>query len=202
MAVSLRERRRQMLRDEILLAAGALMNEKGYAAMSMDELASQVGISKPTLYSHFTTKEELVVAAVTYWFDRVSEVVAADTMPRTPLQQLAFIIRTVVQIQIDRGALSPRPWAPEVFQMLCQHAEVRERLGQIDSGIKRLVHEARASGEINPNLDPVVVVRVFFTLLHTLKAPLPFEIGQPELTAVADTLATIFERGVQARAPE
>lgn len=188
-----------MLRDEILLAAGALMHEKGYAAMSMDELASQVGISKPTLYSHFTTKEELVVAAVTYWFDRVSEVVAADTTPRTPLQQLAFIIRTVVQIQVDRGALSPRPWAPEVFQMLCGHAEVRERLGQIDSGIKRLVHEARASGEINPNLDPVVIVRVFFTLIHTLKAPLPFEVGVPELSAVADTLATIFERGVQAR---
>src|SRR5512138_107913 len=106
MTIRLRERRRQMLREEILLAAGALMHEKGYAAMSMDELASQVGISKPTLYSHFTTKEELVVAAVTFWFDRVSELVAADTTPRTPLQQLGFIIRTVVQIQVDRGALS------------------------------------------------------------------------------------------------
>jgi AcrR family transcriptional regulator len=198
MTTSLRERRRQMLRDEILQAAGALMHDKGYAAMSMDELASQVGISKPTLYSHFTTKEDLVVAAVSYWFDRVSEVVAADTTPRTPLQQLAFILRTVVQLQVDRGALSPRPWAPEVFQMLCQHGEVRERLAQIDAGIKRLVHDARACGEINPSLDPVVIVRVFFTLIHTLKAPLPFEVGQPELAAVADTLATIFEHGVRA----
>jgi AcrR family transcriptional regulator len=198
MTTSLRERRRQMLRDEILQAAGALMHDKGYAAMSMDELASQVGISKPTLYSHFTTKEDLVVAAVSYWFDRVSEAVAADTVPRTPLQQLAFILRTVVQLQIDRGALSPRPWAPEVFQMLCQHDEIRDRLGQIDAGIKRLVHQARASGEVNPSLDPVVIVRVFFTLIHTLKAPLPFEVGQPELGAVADTLATIFEHGVRA----
>jgi len=198
MTTPLRERRRQMLRDEILQAAGALMHEKGYAAMSMDELANQVGISKPTLYSHFTTKEDLVVAAVSYWFDRVSEAVAADTTPRTPLQRLAFILRTVVQLQIDRGALSPRPWAPEVFQMLCQHAEVRERLDQIDAGIKRLVHEARDNGELNLALDPVVVVRVFFTMIHTLKAPLPFEVGHPELGAVADTLATIFERGVRA----
>jgi AcrR family transcriptional regulator len=198
MTTRLRERRRQMLRDEILQAAGTLMHEKGYAAMSMDELASQVGISKPTLYSHFTTKEELVVAAVSYWFDRVTEAVTADATPRSPLQQLAFILRTVVQIQVDRGALSPRPWAPELFQLLCQHSRVRDRLDQIDTSVKQLVHEARACGEINPALDPVVIVRVFFTLLHTLKAPMLFEVGQPEPSAVADTLATIFERGVRA----
>jgi len=199
MAVSLRERRRQMLRDEILQAAGALMHEKGYAAMSMDELAGQVGISKPTLYSHFTTKEELVVAAVAHWFDRVSEAIAANSAPRSPLQQLAFILRTVVQLQVDEGALAPRPWTPEVFQMLCQHPRVRDRLDQIDSAIKRLVHEGRANGEINPLLDPIVVVRAFFTLVNTLNAPLPFEVGQPEPSAVADTLATIFAHGVAAR---
>jgi AcrR family transcriptional regulator len=198
MTTRLRERRRQMLRDEILQAAGTLMHEKGYAAMSMDELANQVGISKPTLYSHFTTKEELVVATVSYWFDRVTEAVTADATPRSPLQQLAFILRTVVQLQAERGTLSPRPWAPELFQLLCQHPRVRDRLDQIDTSIKRLVHEARASGEINPALDPVVIVRVFFTLLHTLKAPMLFEVGQPEPSAVAETLATIFERGVRA----
>ena len=198
MTTPLRERRRQMLRDEILQAAGTLMHEKGYAAMSMDELASQVGISKPTLYSHFTTKEDLVVAAVSYWFDRVTEAVTADATPRSPLQQLAFILRTVVQLQVDRGALSPRPWAPELFQLLCQHPRVRDRLDQIHESVQRLVHEARAGGELNPALDPVVIVRVFFTLLHTLKAPMLFEVGQPEPSAVADTLATIFERGVRA----
>jgi len=198
MTTPLRERRRQMLRDEILRAASELMREKGYAAMSMDELASQVGISKPTLYSHFTTKEDLVVAAVTYWFDRVAEAVAADATPRSPLQQLAFILRTVVQLQVAHGALSPRPWAPEVFQLLCQHPSVRDRLDQIHTSIRGLVDEARAGGEINPALDPVVIMRVFFTLLHTLKAPMLFEMGQPQPSAVADTLATIFERGVRA----
>lgn len=198
MTIPLRERRRQLLRDEIVQAAGALMHDKGYAAMSMDELASQVGISKPTLYSHFTTKEEIVVAAVAYWFDRVSEVITSDAMPRTPLQQLAFILRTVVQLQVDRGALSPRPWAPEIFQLLCQHPQMQARFDQIDTSIKRLVHEARVGGELNPALDPVVIVRTFFALITTLKAPLPFEVGEPEPSIVADTLATIFERGVRA----
>ena len=53
MTVSLRERRRQLLYDEILTAVGELLGEKGYSAMSMDELAARVGISKPTLYSIF-----------------------------------------------------------------------------------------------------------------------------------------------------
>jgi AcrR family transcriptional regulator len=56
MTVPLRERRRQLLRDEILQAAAALLNEKGYAAMSMDELAGRAGISKPTLYGYVREK--------------------------------------------------------------------------------------------------------------------------------------------------
>lgn len=62
----------------------------------MDELAGRVGISKPTLYSQFATKEDLIIAAVMYWFDRVEQIIASDQTPRTPLQQLCFILRTAV----------------------------------------------------------------------------------------------------------
>jgi AcrR family transcriptional regulator len=62
MAHSLRERRRQMLREEILEATHQLLTERGYAAMSMDDLAARVGVSKPTLYNQFPTKEDLIAA--------------------------------------------------------------------------------------------------------------------------------------------
>ena len=108
MTISLRERRRQLLYDEILTAVGEMLGEKGYSAMSMDELAARVGISKPTLYSIFPTKEDLLVETVVHGMDRVTAVIQADQIQRSPLQRLLFILRTVIQMQVSKGALTPR----------------------------------------------------------------------------------------------
>src|SRR5215211_6941107 len=103
MTISLRERRRRLLYDEILNAVGELLGEKGYSAMSMDELAARVGISKPTLYSIFPTKEDLLVETVVQGMDRVAAIIQADQKQRSPLQRLIFILRTVIQLQVSKG---------------------------------------------------------------------------------------------------
>lgn len=202
MTTSLRERRRQLLRDEILQAAGVLLNERGYAAMSMDDLAGRVGISKPTLYSHFATKDDLIVAAVMRALDRVADAVQADTTPRTPLEQLSFLLRTVVQVQIEEGGASPRPWAPEVFRILCTREEVVERLTQTEDVIVELVREGFARAEIDPSLSAVAVVRAFFALVYTLNVPFKFQPDELDPSMIADSLAIIFERGVRAHSRE
>lgn len=210
MTVPLRERRRQLLRDEILQAAGALLNEKGYAAMSMDELASRAGISKPTLYQLFATKEDLILAAVMHWFDRVEQVVASDPAPRTPLQRLTFILRTVVQMQVESGVLAPRPWAPEMFQIIRLREEVLARLREIDAAVIELVAAGIQAGEIDRSLDPATVARAFFALVNTLHSPFakliqPLDAALParclpiQPEGAADTLAAIFEYGVRTR---
>ena len=51
-------------RRAILDAAKTLFLRDGYAATSMDAVAAQAGVSKLTVYSHFTDKETLFSAAV------------------------------------------------------------------------------------------------------------------------------------------
>lgn len=51
-------------RGEILDAALGVFAEKGYAAGSMRDIASRVGVSEPALYRHFPGKEELFLALV------------------------------------------------------------------------------------------------------------------------------------------
>jgi AcrR family transcriptional regulator len=187
-----------MLRDEILHAAGTLIRARGYAAMSMDELAAHVGISKPTLYSHFATKDDLVVTAVMHEIDQITAVVQADTTPRSPLRQLIFVLRTVIHHQIDKGGVGPRPWAPEVLQLLCVHEEVIDRLRRIDDALLALVEAGCASGEIDSALEPTTVVRAFFALVNALHSPFLAVPQASDPSAIADTLATLFERGVRA----
>jgi TetR/AcrR family transcriptional regulator, cholesterol catabolism regulator len=53
----------------ILLKAHELFNRYGLRSVSMDDLASQLGISKKTVYQYYTDKDELVDAVFTSIMD-------------------------------------------------------------------------------------------------------------------------------------
>lgn len=201
MANTLRARRRQMLREEILEAAAVLLSEKGYATMSMDELAARVGVSKPTLYTHFPTKNDLVVAASICLMEHVVADFENDRAGRSPLDHLAWLLRLIVQRQIDAGALSVQIWMPELIELLRQNEEAFALMRQIDAYVLALVQEAIAAGEINPALDAAAIGRAFHALA---KAPFfaPFihlgQSGAPDENRIAEMMATLFRNGIAA----
>ncbi len=47
---------------QILVAARSQVEERGYLGLSMDSLATDVGYSKGTVYNHFGSKEEILLA--------------------------------------------------------------------------------------------------------------------------------------------
>src|SRR5947207_14558723 len=59
---SLKEKQRQEREALILQAAEEVLMEKGYHETSIDEIAARVGIAKGTVYLHFPSKEDLVIA--------------------------------------------------------------------------------------------------------------------------------------------
>ena len=48
------------LKDRILTRAEEMFLKSGYSKVTMDEIASNLGMSKKTLYKYFSSKEELV----------------------------------------------------------------------------------------------------------------------------------------------
>ena len=60
---SLRPRSRRKM-TQILAAAGQLFREHGYGETSMDAVALRAGVSKATVYAHFSDKRELFSAIV------------------------------------------------------------------------------------------------------------------------------------------
>jgi AcrR family transcriptional regulator len=53
---------RRSTRDDILAAATSLFYERGYQATTIDHVLERSGVSRPTLYTHFATKEDLGLA--------------------------------------------------------------------------------------------------------------------------------------------
>jgi AcrR family transcriptional regulator len=61
---SLRERQRAQIRADIRRAAFRLFVERGYDAVTTDEIAAAAGVSARTLFRHVPAKEDLLLAPV------------------------------------------------------------------------------------------------------------------------------------------
>ncbi|OAR26361.1 TetR family transcriptional regulator [Streptomyces sp. ERV7] len=59
--VSLAQRKRQLVSNELTEAALQLLASKGFEAVTIDEIATAAGVSKRTFFRYFASKEDVVV---------------------------------------------------------------------------------------------------------------------------------------------
>lgn len=99
---------------------------KGYEGASVLEIARTVGMGKSTLYSYFSSKEELFVAAVREWADGYFRTVRARIEAiDDPVEKLQAIAGYTAEIVVDRD--------PVFLRMSVEFL----RQGMIDGGILR-----------------------------------------------------------------
>lgn len=194
---NLRERRKQMLHDEIIEASQSLMAEKGYSGMSMEELAARVGVSKPTLYKQFPTKEDLVVAVTTTVIRRQLAMVETADSSESPLDHLCTILYAIISLQAEKQR-SPLAQLrmPELMKMLEDHPETLSLIRRLDAKVVQLVQAAIEHGEIDPAFDVAAVARVFHGMVCAMGFSSEIETPLADLDTIADTMSAIFRRGV------
>ncbi len=76
--------------EQLLELADRLFAERGFHGASMDELARRAGVSKPVIYDHFGSKEQLFATCVRrtgeILADRVATAVREESDPRARLR--------------------------------------------------------------------------------------------------------------------
>ena len=158
--------RQQVLRvreDAIVSAVNRLLAEKGYEAMTVDEVAADVGIAKASLYKHFASKEELAAAAMVRVLDRALEFLderaAAEGV--APMEQLRAVARWMLQTQLAGEMPSLPAQSSSLRIALLQHRAYLDRVMEVSERLGRWIEAAQASGELSAKLPPEVVM---FTL--------------------------------------
>jgi AcrR family transcriptional regulator len=85
---------RQTRRDQILDVAARLF-QKGYRATSLDDVANEIGVTRPALYYYFNAKEDILAAiyerAVGALIDRATPIFASKLAPDELLCRLVKI---------------------------------------------------------------------------------------------------------------
>jgi len=72
-ALPKRQQNRILRERRILDAALTVFSQKGFVSASMDDIAAEAGLSKPTLYQYFPSKDELFTAMMTEERDHMLE---------------------------------------------------------------------------------------------------------------------------------
>ena len=75
--VTLRDRAREAVRDEVLIRAWLLFAEQGFTATTVEQIAEAAGMSRRTFFRYFNGKHELVAAALRSSGDQVAAALQA-----------------------------------------------------------------------------------------------------------------------------
>lgn len=191
---SWQQRQRSLREDAILDATAVLMGERGYAATSIDDIAAAVGISKPTFYQHFASKEGVAESVVRrnieraeVRLDEVERDVCAGARMRARLER-----HLREAITLHNGLWATRAQVPFGVRDAPRLRKRRERLWQ---RYGQMIDRCKADGDLRTDIATALivrhVVRVFRSDYEDLLAD-----GSMTLDELADALVSLAFNGL------
>ncbi|MCS6835745.1 MAG: TetR/AcrR family transcriptional regulator [Anaerolineae bacterium] len=194
--LSFKEREWQRREQEILAEAARLIREQGFVNLKMDELAEVVGISKPTLYQHFKSKDDLIAHVMVRGLQELYS--HADSLAQlSPLEQLQGILRMMLIKRYQPDSML-QGVNQEVFVAINnQHPQFIEQREAVNQRVQTLVVQAQAQGQIDPVLSPELVAGLLFMLMGLPQYSGPPPADSPQLTAVMDQVIVLFTRALR-----
>lgn len=201
MSQSLRERQRMLVREEILQTAHTLLGQKGLA-VSMDELASSVGVSKPTLYSYFPTKEDLLAEAILHELQPLLQLFEAElATEQSALAGLSLLLQTIITFKSDTQTVLLRSPNPELARLVKHNQQIVENFRRMHQIVRELVQRGIEQAEIVPSLDVQAIAALFFSLALSIQpatsAPHSQEDPHAGLAADSAAIVQLFQRAIQ-----
>jgi AcrR family transcriptional regulator len=136
-------------RDKMLRAAQTIVRERGLDAFTVDAVASESGVAKTTIYRHFDSSNELLLAALS---DTVGEVPDIDTGdPRADL----------IEVLRQYASMASQPGLHQLLTAVMQRAATDDDFGRLHQGLiaerklplRLAIQRAIACGMIDPTID-------------------------------------------------
>ena len=194
--------KQQMLKARevaIVQTVNRLLAEKGFEAMTVDEVAAQVGIAKASLYKHFSSKEELAAAAMVGVMRRAQDFIAGLPVSARPLENLRAVVRWTLEVKLAGDMPSLPSQNSTLRATLIANKDYMDGLMDVSDRLGAWIEAAQASGELNPKLPAIAILYTFYaracdSVLEFLKMGGLFEDEQ----IIDMVLSTCFE-GLNAR---
>lgn len=140
---------------EIVKRAACLFNRRGYAAASMSEVMAETGLQKGGIYNHFSSKQDLALAAFDYSSALVGEAWKEAIGDHQGIAALRAMIESSRRFAVDPPVPGGCPFLNAGAESDDTHplllARVREALGAWESRVQGALELAVAQDELVPH---------------------------------------------------
>jgi AcrR family transcriptional regulator len=137
-------------RERILQEAVALFYARGFAGTTLDDIAAELGVTKPFIYTHFRSKTDLLAAVCKPTIEMSMEAIAnAANLPGTATERLRHAMIDFTKVVLQRQAniaiyfREEKSLAPDAL------AEIDALRKRFDRLLSKLLADGIASGEFH-----------------------------------------------------
>nr|WP_314860421.1 TetR/AcrR family transcriptional regulator [uncultured Undibacterium sp.] len=148
--------------DAILDATTTVLASKGFDLMTMDDVANLIGISKPSLYKHFKSKEDLVGAAMIRLLEGATT--QLDSLPAeySAKEKLSALLEWALRVRLDGGLPFLPSTSNAVREMLMRNLKYVGKVIKLNSQLEKLVITAQKEGALSKNLSADVILYSYY----------------------------------------
>lgn len=173
---------------DVLAVSSALFAERGYYAVGMEELAAAAGVSRATLYRHFSTKDRILAELTRRAVAEIETQAAA--LSTTGVGELADWILGYIRFhRAYRGVI--RAWFDGTVAAQLSDAAVEHGIGAIHRAISAFLE----SIELPPGVLVEVGSAVFLAVLGRMSEPTSADAPESDEIA-AELMVTLLRRSV------
>ncbi|CAG2139624.1 transcriptional regulator BetI [compost metagenome] len=161
--ISFKDQTFRLREDAILDATSRILAGKGFDLMTMDDVAGEVGISKPILYKHFRSKDDLVGAAMIRLIDGAIDFLERLPRDETAMGRLRALLAWALRVRLEGGLPFLPSTSPHVRDMLTRNLRYVTRVLKLNGTLKGLVREAKKAGELASALPDDVILFSYYS---------------------------------------
>ena len=185
--------------DAIIQSVNRLLAEKGFEAMTVDEVAADVGIAKASLYKHFPSKEDLAAAAMASVMRRAQVFLNELPEKSSPIDKLRRVVAWTMSLKLAGEMPSLPSQNSSLRTTLMGHKDYMDGLMDVSDRLGAWIEAAQKQGVLNPKLPSIAVLYTLYAracdpVLEFLKIGDLY--SNDEIIALV--LSTCFE-GIEAR---
>ncbi|BEV70910.1 MULTISPECIES: TetR/AcrR family transcriptional regulator [unclassified Paludibacterium] len=151
------------LREQAVMdATTKLLASKGFDLMTMDDVAGEVGISKPSLYKHFKSKEELATEVMIRLLDDAVAFVAGLDQAMNPVAKLQALLAWALRTRLQGGLPFLPSTSVQVREMLTRSPRYVLRAARLHKLLGKLVASAKKQKLLRGDLPDDVILFAYY----------------------------------------
>lgn len=132
-----------------------IINEFGIQGVSTREIAKRQGIAESTIFKHFKTKSDILLAVLDFYAQYDSDIIISTKYRiENPIEAILFYIRAYTEYYENYPAITAITQAYDVISYDSElSGKVRSIFFTRTDFIKELVEAAKNAGQLNPHTD-------------------------------------------------